>query len=131
MKFVELNACPGGCVGGVLTVQNPFIAKARLRSVSRCLPMAANFADPEEEYIPEEFLFDEMPAYVPVSRLSPNFRESMRMMAEIQRIRETLPGIDCGACGAPTCRAHAEDAVRAGKRTVSCPFADSFGGNKT
>jgi len=131
VKFVELNACPGGCVGGVLTVQNPFIAKARLRSVSRCLPMAANFADPEEEYIPEEFLFDEMPAYVPVSRLSPNFRESMRMMAEIQRIRETLPGIDCGACGAPTCRAHAEDAVRAGKRTVSCPFADSFGGNKT
>ena len=70
------------------------------------------------------------PAYVPVSRLSPNFAESMRMMSEIQRIRATLPGIDCGACGAPTCRAHAEDAVRAGKRTVSCPFADTIGGNR-
>ena len=130
VKFVELNACPGGCVGGVLTVQNPFIAKARLRSVSRCLPMAANFPDPSEEYIPAEFMFDEMPAYVPVSRLSPNFAESMRMMSEIQRIRATLPGIDCGACGAPTCRAHAEDAVRAGKRTVSCPFAETMGGSR-
>ncbi len=126
VKFVELNACPGGCVGGVLTVQNPFIAKARIRTVSRCLPMAANFADPDEEWIPSEFLFDEMPAYVPVSRLSPNFAESMRMMSEIQRIRATLPGIDCGACGAPNCRAHAEDAVREGKRTVSCPFADLY-----
>ena len=38
--------------------------------------------------------------------------ESMRMMAKMQEIRKTLPGIDCGACGAPTCRAFAEDIVR-------------------
>ena len=36
----------------------------------------------------------------------------MRMMAQIQELRETLPGIDCGACGSPTCRAYAEDVVR-------------------
>ena len=30
LEFIELNACTGGCVGGVLTIQNPFIAKARL-----------------------------------------------------------------------------------------------------
>lgn len=27
IDFVELNACPGGCVGGVLTIENPYIAK--------------------------------------------------------------------------------------------------------
>ena len=32
-------------------------------------------------------------------------------MAKIQAIREDLPGIDCGACGSPTCRAFAEDIV--------------------
>ena len=124
-KFVELNACPGGCVGGVLTVQNPYIAKSRLRSVSRCMPIAVNFPDKDEQYIPDSFLFDEMPAYVPVSRLSSNIGESMRMMADIQRIRDTLPGIDCGACGAPNCRAHAEDMVRAGIKEVSCPILEA------
>lgn len=45
----------------------------------------------------------------------------MMMMSEIERIRRTLPGIDCGACGAPSCRAFAEDIVRgiAGDRV--CP----------
>ena len=124
-KFVELNACPGGCVGGVLTVQNPYIAKSRLRSVSRCMPIAVNFPDKDEQYIPDSFLFDEMPAYVPVSRLSSNIGESMRMMADIQRIRAILPGIDCGACGAPNCRAHAEDMVRQGIKTVSCPILEA------
>ena len=34
------------------------------------------------------------------------------MMADIQSIKKELPGIDCGACGAPSCRAFAEDVVR-------------------
>ena len=36
----------------------------------------------------------------------------MRMMARIQQMKQSLPGIDCGACGSPTCRAFAEDIVR-------------------
>ena len=122
VKFVELNACPGGCVGGVLTVQNPFIAKTRLRSISRCLPIAANFPSMDEQYIPDSFLFGDMPDYVPMSRLGNSIGESMRMMSDIQRIRKTLPGIDCGACGAPSCRAHAEDIVRNHVEKISCPI---------
>ena len=122
VRFIELNACPGGCVGGVLTVQNPFIAKSRLRSISRCLPIAVNFPDKDEQYIPDNFLFGDMPDYVPMARLSSNIGEAMRMMADIQRIKDTLPGIDCGACGAPNCKAHAEDIVRQGIQEVSCPI---------
>ena len=29
LKFVELNACNGGCVGGVLTVENPYVAEVK------------------------------------------------------------------------------------------------------
>ena len=36
----------------------------------------------------------------------------MRMLADIQRIKGELPGLDCGSCGAPTCRALAEDIVK-------------------
>ena len=63
-----------------------------------------------------------MPSYYPISRLSPSMSESMRMMAEIQTLRQTLPGIDCGACGAPTCRAFAEDVVKGTAELSNCPI---------
>lgn len=112
LDFIELNACPGGCVGGVLTIQNPFIAKARLQSLRRYLPVSENFVKDDEGYIPDGFLFDNLPVYQPISRLSDSMAESMRMLSDIQRIKGELPGLDCGSCGAPTCRALAEDIVK-------------------
>ena len=113
VKFIELNACTAGCVGGVLTTQNPYIAKARLQSIRRYLPVSQNYLVPDQqEYIPELYLFDELPEYEPMTLLSHNMAESMRMMSDIQKLRAALPGIDCGACGSPNCRALAEDTVR-------------------
>lgn len=112
LEFIELNACTGGCVGGVLAVQNPFIAKARLQTLRRYLPISQNLPSKSEGYIPADYLFEDMPEYFTVSRLGSSIGESMRMMADIQNLKETLPGIDCGACGAPTCRAFAEDVVK-------------------
>lgn len=120
LEFIELNACPGGCVGGVLTIQNPFVAKARLRSLRRYLPVSENFVKDEEGYIPDDFLFDNLPNYYPISRLSDSMAESMRMLADIQRIKGELPGLDCGSCGAPTCRALAEDVVKGQSSIDKC-----------
>ncbi len=112
LEFVELDACVGGCVGGVMTIENPFIAKTRLQTVRRYMPVSKNFLPAEASCVPTEFFSDSLPAYTPISRLSDNLGESMRMMAQIQKLRDELPGIDCGACGSPTCRAYAEDVVR-------------------
>ncbi len=113
LDFIELNACTGGCVGGVLTIQNPFIAKARLRGLRRYLPVSQNFlSKDDEQQLPEDLMFQELPVYRPISRLSDSMAESMRMMGEIQRLKAELPGIDCGSCGAPNCRAFAEDVVK-------------------
>ncbi|MBQ4568495.1 MAG: 4Fe-4S binding protein [Ruminococcus sp.] len=123
LEFIELNACTGGCVGGALTMQNPFIAKAKLQTLRRYLPVSQNFLSKEDsKEIPEDFFFSDMPSYYPISRLSPSMSESMRMMAEIQTLRQTLPGIDCGACGAPTCRAFAEDVVKGTAELSNCPI---------
>ena len=112
LEFVELNACPGGCVGGVMVVENPFVAKARLQTLRRYLPVSQILLEGEaRDYIPENYFFEELPTYLPIQRLSTNFGESLRMMAVIQKLCEALPGIDCGACGAPNCRAFAEDVV--------------------
>ena len=118
LEFIELNACSGGCVGGVLTIQNPFIAKARLQSIRRYLPVSQNnLSSDASDYIPESYLFDELPEYSPISKLGNSIAESMRMMADIQRLKNDLPGIDCGACGAPSCKAFAEDIVK----KLACP----------
>ncbi len=121
LEFIELNACPGGCVGGVMAVENPFVAKARLQTLRRYLPVSQNvLSDEERKYIPDDYFFEDMPTYRPIQRLSENFAESLRMMADIQRIRSELPGIDCGACGAPNCRAFAEDIVKGNARRDGC-----------
>jgi len=93
-------------------MQNPFIAKARLQSLRRYLPVSQNTLPKDTAYIPAEYLFEELPEYNPISRLGNTIAESMRIMADIHNLKETLPGIDCGSCGAPTCRAFAEDVVK-------------------
>jgi ArsR family metal-binding transcriptional regulator len=117
LEFIELNACPGGCVGGVLTMQNPFIARARRQSLRRYLPISHNLLPNGVNYIPDYFLFEDLPEYDSITRLGSSIAESMRMMADIQSLKSTLPGIDCGACGAPTCRAFAEDVIK----KLACP----------
>ncbi|MBQ9531503.1 MAG: 4Fe-4S binding protein [Eubacterium sp.] len=130
LKFIELNACPGGCVGGVMAMENPFVAKARLQSLRRYLPVSQNFID-EDNYIPEDYLFDKLPEYQPINRLADNMAQSMRMMADIQQIKSTLPGIDCGACGAPNCRAFAEDIVKNKASINGCVIRKEAGKEKS
>lgn len=121
LEYIELNACTGGCVGGVLTIQNPFIAKARLQGLRRYLPVSQNFISKEQEKdLPQDIMFKDLPEYKPISRLSDSMAESMRMMAEIQQLKSELPGIDCGSCGAPNCRAFAEDVVKKQTTLENC-----------
>lgn len=130
LEFIELNACVGGCVGGVLTMQNPFIAKARLQTLRRYLPVSQNaLKKGEDNYIPADYLFEELPEYQPISRLGGTLAQSMRMMSDIQNLKNSLPGIDCGACGAPTCRAFAEDVVKGLASVDDCHIKDSWSEN--
>ncbi|MBQ8321888.1 MAG: 4Fe-4S binding protein [Clostridia bacterium] len=125
LEFIELNACTGGCVGGVLNVQNPFIAKVKLQTLRRYLPVSQNSLPKDEQnYIPADYLFEDMPEYNSISRLGGSIAESMRMMADIQSFRATLPGIDCGTCGAPNCRAFAEDVIKKLASAEDCHIKD-------
>ena len=49
-----------------------------------------------------------------------NKNHTTGMMADIRNLRNSLPGIDCGACGAPSCRAFAEDIIRGRADISSC-----------
>ena len=121
LKFVEMNACPGGCVGGVMAVENPYIARVRIRSLQRYMPVAQNHVIlGENDPIPPEVMTVEPGEYSSAEVLGADRMQSFRMMAEIERIYKQLPGMDCGSCGAPTCRAHAEDVVRGESKLDDC-----------
>jgi len=110
LDFIELNACSGGCVGGAMTVANAYIAQARLQSLKRYLPVSPN--RPHDKEVPAEYFSDFDVVYDTGLSLSDDRNEAMRMMADIESITKSLPGIDCGSCGAPTCMAFAEDIVK-------------------
>ena len=112
VKFIELRSCPGGCVGGVLNVENPYVASAKLARLRKHLPMYRSFHGdfPERPH----FTFSEEIDFQPVYEIGRTMAESMRAMAEVDRILAVLPGLDCGMCGCPTCRCQAEDMVRYG-----------------
>lgn len=110
LDFVELNACSGGCVGGAMTVANPYIAQARLQNLKRYLPVSPN--RPVSERIPDVFYNENEVEYNPYNLLSEDRQTALRMMSDIESILEGLPKLDCGSCGAPTCMAFAEDIVK-------------------
>ena len=119
IEFIELNACNGGCVGGALTIENPYIAKARLKSLRRYLPVSQNHLFDEESPldIDHDFRWETELEYSPISMLSSNMGEAMKKMRESQTIYDSLPHLDCGSCGAPHCQAFADDIV-AGNATI-------------
>ena len=118
LDFVELNACSGGCVGGAMTVANPYIAQARLQSLKRYLPVSPN--RPASDWIPDQYFHEKKVEYNPYSSLSPDRKTAMRMMCEIEELTGKLPGLDCGSCGAPSCMAFAEDVVKCQASADGC-----------
>lgn len=120
LDFIELNACSGGCVGGVLNVENPYVARARIQSLRKYLPVSCNHL--ESSGIPDNLEWDNTLEAASVFSLSSDIEEAMEMMREIVKIAEDFPGLDCGSCGAPSCRAHAEDVVKGNAKIKDCVF---------
>ncbi len=118
LDFVELYACNLGCVGGSMNIESPFLARTRLRKLRNAMsekPIAVTDFSAYKRKEPYEsnnvFCLDE------------NRIEAMRKTLRVKEIESALPGINCGSCGAPNCRALAEDLVRGIK--AKCRYMES------
>ena len=121
VDFIEAMACPGGCVGGALTVENPYICKARV------IRKAGKITRPPQERqktpLREQLLM--MDAEIPSVqglKLDDDVHAAIEKMRLIEKYTEELPGLDCGSCGAPTCVALAEDIVTGTAKKNDCIF---------
>ena len=119
VDFIELNACSGGCVGGVLTVENPYVAQARIQTLRKYMPVSLNHLKEDEQL--DFMMWEKELTYNADSfRLSDDIMEAMDMMDKMDEICKGLPGLDCGSCGAPSCRALAEDIVKGLAKETDC-----------
>jgi len=118
LEFIELNSCNGGCVGGVLTVENPYLAMVKLKRLRKYMTVAKSHV--EGVVAEEDAYWTEEVTYEPVFKLGTDMKDSIARMARVEELCERFPGLDCGSCGAPTCKALAEDIVRGKAREHDC-----------
>jgi len=122
IDFIEALACPEGCLGGPLVVENPFIAKVNLNNEIEKIKMNQAHSVPQKHKDVKELEWKSTVEYRPILKLDDDMMKALEKMNMIDQITESFPGLDCGACGAPSCRALAEDIVRENAKETDCIF---------
>lgn len=129
IDFLELRSCDQSCAGGVLTSCNRFLTVERLRNRAERSRKAAPLKDPDRwddidddtEYLVDHIMLGKINPK-PAMKLDEDMGRAMVKMERLQKILAFLPGVDCGLCGAPNCRALAEDVVNGNARIQQCIF---------
>lgn len=117
-RFIELMACPGGCVGGPMTLVNPYVAKSII--MERWDEVGEAVCE-DCGTLQDIKWTEELPS-CNFMKLDDDYEKAMQMLQRLELIEKNLPGIDCGSCGAPTCHSFAEDIVRGRNVITSCIF---------
>lgn len=120
--FVELTACPQGCVGGCLTVENPYGSKMRLQHLAGTLPPKRNtlpFSPAAQRLARFQKELEPISAF----QLDTDRGAAMEKLFKLDQLANQLPGLDCSSCGAPSCRALAEDVVQGRASMDDCIFS--------
>lgn len=115
VMYVEALACTGGCVGGPLAVENNFVAQTRVKRMAKTANKV-DIIDVEDK----DVLWEAPVASRKQRNLDDDMSVAMEKLMKIDEIYDTLPQLDCGSCGAPNCRALAEDIVLGYAKESDC-----------
>jgi len=122
VEYVELHTCPDGCVSGSLLVENPYVARARVLEILGRLGEQPRRTDRElAEFLEKaDYLVDRKLSVQSQEPLDSDVGRAIAKIRQYEEIRQSLPTINCGACGAPSCSAFADDVVREEARLSDC-----------
>ena len=117
--YLELRACDRSCAGGILVSTNRFLVTERLEDRARNT----------EDLIPQNLNSNIKDKDCKVNKIQPraikldeSIEIAINKMQKIRNLMCFLPGIDCGACGAPSCKSLAEDIVQRKAVVSDCVF---------
>jgi len=126
IDFLECQACTGGCVGGALTVTNPHLAKARLKQQAGTARTADQGQREHFRRLLDGYRWFQSSQVASQPRqpfsLDKDVAAAINKLEKLEKTLASLPGLDCGSCGAPTCRALAEDIVQGLSLETDCVF---------
>ncbi len=105
LDAVEPWMCDERCYGSPLWSEEPFLARQRWEAVNRSGLGTKKLGALTALRRTEPF------SARPGLRLDQDMAKAIAKLAKIDRLARSLPGSDCGMCGAPTCGALAEDIV--------------------
>lgn len=120
LDYFEGLACVNGCLGGPLTVENAYVAKNRLNRIIK---------HAEQKKVNRTAIFEHAQDTLRMTKpIEPNnvlqlegtIFERLEKAQRIEQILASLPGLDCGSCGSPTCRALAWDIVHGHASEMNC-----------
>lgn len=116
IDFIEAYSCTQGCVGGSLTVENLYISYNKILKLIETLEFERIKACPDirevrKLYSQGYFFIDGNLEARPPKPLDTDIAKAIQKRRDKESIYASLPKIDCGACGSPTCLAFAEDVV--------------------
>lgn len=122
VDFIECLACVNGCLGGPLTVENSFVSTNRMSKIKKYVALKGQTRDLDIYDSSVRLKWDFALEATEVKKLDEDMFKALEKMEKIEEVFNTLPHIDCGSCGAPTCRAFAEDIIRGEANIEDCIF---------
>jgi len=124
VDYIECQACIGGCIGGALTVENQYIARVKLRRLSEKIGFQSNLNTDSiiKQFNEGYYHLEEKILPKSAFKLDDDLVEAIRKMDLLEKTVKDLPGLDCGSCGSPNCRALAEDIVKGQANETDCIF---------
>ncbi len=125
VDYLEAQACVGGCIGGPLVPENPFVARANIKAMADQVegsPPPFVAGELEALYDAGAFFMSGAIPPRPVMKLDDDVTRAMAKVELLEKTVAMLPNLDCGSCGSPNCRALAEDIVRGLAFETDCVF---------
>ena len=121
VPVIEPYACEGGCFGSPFLQEDYHVSLHRWEEAEKTLALDVTAADlPAPQAVPRRLPVTARPGI----RLDADMGLAIEKLGQLQTILEALPGKNCGACGAPTCTALAEDVVLERAQLADCPYIE-------
>ena len=132
IEYIEFRTCREGCLGGVLTAIDKYLAKSAVQKMVKLIGLGRRLPQENILRMYQKGKFQTAKSPAKLIDLYGNKKEalSIESLQKIEEIMELLRGNDCAACGAPDCRTFAEDIVRGMASLQDCLWISAHSNTK-